>query len=116
MTIARSILELLASCLFYSLVVILIDVVLILIFFGDLSQVAYFLSLVILVEGGLGLIVGGAISLNTPIISKMGEVFFHSKPWSAKRQKELETKARAWIVTGLILVFAALLVSAVWAV
>ena len=113
MTIIRSILELLVSCLFYSLVVMLIDIVSLLVFLSDLNQVAYFLSLLILLEGGIGLIVGGAISSNTPILSKMGEVFFHSERWDAKRQKEIEQKARVWIVTGLILVLAALVVSTV---
>ena len=112
MTITRSVLELLASCLVYSFVVMLVDVVLILIFWQDLSQVVSSLSFVLLVEGGLGLIVGGAIGLNSPIISKIGEVFFHSKSGKAKSQKELEKQARTWIVTGIILVFAALLLSA----
>jgi len=65
-----------------------------------------------LAEGGLGLTVGGAIALYSPIVSKMSEVLFHSKPWSATRQKEAEEQAKAWIVTGTILVLLALLISA----
>jgi hypothetical protein len=65
-----------------------------------------------LVEGGLGLTIGGATALYSPIISKMGEVLFRSKPWNATRQKEVEKQAKAWIVTGTILVLLALLISA----
>jgi hypothetical protein len=64
-----------------------------------------------LVEGGLGLTVGGAVVLYSPIGSKIGEIIFHSEPWSAKREKEAEKQATTWIVTGSILVFAVLLVS-----
>jgi hypothetical protein len=63
-------------------------------------------------EGGLGLTIGGAIVLYSPIVSKMSEVLFRSKPWSATRQEEAEEQAKAWIVTGTILVLLALLGSA----
>jgi hypothetical protein len=66
-----------------------------------------------LLEGGIGLSVGSAVASYSPLGAKINEVFFHSKPWNAKHQKEAEKQARAWIVTGIILVFAALLVSAV---
>jgi hypothetical protein len=112
MTLIRSALELLASCLIYSLIVMLIDFVFILVFWRDLSQIASTLSLVMLVEGGLGLTLGGAVASYSPIASKLGEVFFRSKPWDAKRQREAEKQARTWIATGGILVFAAFLVSA----
>jgi hypothetical protein len=112
MTIARSALELFASCLVYSLVIGLIDFVIILFFRHELDQIAASLSLVMLVEGGLGLTVGGVIAFFSPFGGKIEEVIFHFKPWNAERQKEAEKQARAWIVTGIILVFAALLLSA----
>jgi hypothetical protein len=108
----KSVLELVASCLVYSSIVILIDLVVILFFTRELSQIGSSLSFVMLVEGGLGLTVGGAFVLYSPTVSKIGEFIFHSKPWNATRQKEAEKQAAAWIVTGSILVLAALLVSA----
>ena len=112
MATVKSALELVASCLVYSLIVVLIDFVIILFFRRELNQIASSLSFVMLFEGGLGLTVGGGVVLYSPIGSKMEEVIFHSEPWNAKRQKEAEKQAEAWIVTGIILVFAALLISA----
>lgn len=108
----KPVLELVASCLVYSLIVMLIDLVAIFFFLRELNQVASSLSFVMLVEGGLGLTVGGAVALYSPTVSKIGEVIYHFKPWSAKRQKAAEKHANVWIVTGVILVFEALLVSA----
>jgi hypothetical protein len=112
MTLIKSALELLASCLVYAFVVMLVDFVVILVFWRELSQVASTLSIVMLVEGALGLTLGGAMASYSPIAGKLGEVFFRSKPWDAKHQRETEKQARTWIVTGGILVFAALLLSA----
>ena len=109
----KTALELLARCLLYFLIIILIDFVVIFSLQGGLNQITFPLSLVILLEGGIGLTVGGAIASYSPLSAKMSEVFFHSKPWNAKRLKEAEKQARTWIVTGIILVFAALLLSAV---
>ncbi len=113
MTTRKSVLELLARSLLYSLIVILIDFVLIFSLQRGLNQITDSLSFVMLFEGGIGLTVGGAVASYSPLSAKISEVFFHSKPWNAKRQKEAEKQARAWIVTGIILVLAALLVSAV---
>lgn len=113
MTTRKSVLELLARSLLYSLIVILIDFVLIFSLQGGLYQISDSLSFIMLFEGGIGLTVGGAVASYSPLSAKISEVFFHSKPWNAKRQKEAEKQARAWIVTGIILVLAALLVSAV---
>jgi hypothetical protein len=109
----KTVLELLARCLLYSLIVILIDFVLIFSLQGGLNQITESLSFVMLFEGGIGLTVGGVTVFYSPLGAKISEVFFHSKPWDAKRLKEVENQARAWIVTGSILVFAALLLSAV---
>jgi hypothetical protein len=109
---AKSALELFASCLFYSLIAILIDIVLILLLRHELSQIVSPLSFIMLAEGALGLIIGGAVASFSPLRGKIDEVIFHAKPWNATRQKEAEKQARAWIITGGILVFEALLVSA----
>ncbi len=110
----KSLVELAASSLIYSFLVIVIDLVAIFFFSPELNQVASSLSFVMLVEGGLGLVIGGAVVLYSPAANKIGELIFHFKPWSAKRQKVAEKHANSWIVTGVFLVFEALLISALW--
>jgi hypothetical protein len=112
MTTLKSVLELFVSCLIYSSIVILIDFVLILLFRGELDQITSPLSFVMLLEGGIGLTIGGMLAFYSPLGAKMSEVLFHSKPWNATRQKEVEKQAMVWIVAGSILVLAALLTSA----
>ncbi len=56
------VLELLARSLLYSLIVILIDVVLLFVIQGSLNQIAFTLSLLMLLEGGIGLTVGGTVA------------------------------------------------------
>jgi len=112
MVTKKLVLELLGRCLLYSMIVIVIDFVVIFAFQGGLDQMIDSLSFVILLEGGLFLIVGGAVASYSPLSAKISEVLFHSKPWTAKRLKEAERQARTWIVTAIILVFIALLVSA----
>jgi hypothetical protein len=112
MTTGKNILKLLTKCLLYSFIVILVDFILIVLFAGGLNQITYSLSFAMLLEGGIGLVVGGAAASFSPVTAKVSETVFHSRPWTAKRQKEIEVQAKAWIATGLILVSAALLISA----
>jgi len=112
MAMKKSLLELLAKTLIYSLIVIIIDSIILFILIEGLDQIVDALSFVLLLEGGIGLTVGGASASYTPVSAKIGEVFFHSKPWNAKRQKEVERQAIILIVTGIFLVFEALLLSA----
>jgi hypothetical protein len=109
----KTVLELLAKSLLYSLVVILIDVVIVFLITREPNQIIDTLSFVMLLEGGIGLTAGGGTAIYSPSGAKISEVLFRSKPWNAKRQKEVEKQARAWIATGIILVFEALLLSAV---
>ena len=109
----KTALGLFARFLVYSLIVILIDFVLIVSLTGGINQIKYTLSFVMLLEGGMGLIVGGATALYSPSVAKISEVLFHSKPWNSKRQKEIETQVEVFIVTGGILIFEALLLSAI---
>ncbi len=112
MTRLGSALEFIASCLVYSAIVTIIDAVIILFFTSQLVQILYALSFVMLVEGGVGLVIGGAMASYSPSIGKIGEVIFRSKPWTAQRRKEAERQGATWIVTGAILVVVGLLVSA----
>ena len=104
--------EFIARCLIYSLIVISVDFVLIFLFEGGPNQIISSLSFVALLEGGICLTVGGAAASYSPIATKISETIFHSKPWNAARRKEVEAQAKAWIVTGVLLIFIALLLSA----
>jgi hypothetical protein len=113
MTQIKFVLKLLVSCCVYALIVLLIDFVSILLLRVEQANFVSILSLLMLLEGGLGLIIGSAVALYSPVISKVEEVIFHSEPWDAKRQKQAEKQGYSWIVTGGILVLLALLVSAI---
>lgn len=106
------VLELFARSLLYSLIVVLIDVVLLFAIQGGVNQIASVLSLILLLEGGIGLTVGGAVAFYSPVGAKISEILFHTESWTAKRQKEAEKRARTWIATGIILVLAAFVISA----
>ena len=106
------VLELLARSLLYSLIVVLIDFVLLFAIQGGVNQIASVLSLIMLLEGGIGLTVGGAVAFYSPVGAKISEILFHTEPWTAQRQKEAEKRARTWIATGIILVLAAFVTSA----
>lgn len=108
----KNILKLIAKCLLYSTIVILVDFVLVVFLSRGLSQINTSLSLIMLLEGGIGLTAGGAAALYSPITAKISETIFHSKPWDAKSQKNVEAQAGTWILSGVILIFAALLFSA----
>ena len=112
MAMKRSLLELLAKTLIYSLIVILIDLIIIFFIINELNQIVDALSFVLLFEGGMGLTIGGVTASYTPIGAKISEVFFHTKPWNANRQKEVEKQAIILIVTGIFLVVWALFLSA----
>ena len=102
-----------SKSLLHSLLVVLIDIILIFFFSGVGSRFNYNLSFVLLLEGGIGLIIGGAVVLYSPSLSKMSEVFFNHKPWSFKHQKQVENQAKPLIITGLIIIIEAFLISAI---
>jgi len=106
-------LRLLASCLIYSLIIVLVDFLVVLVFTRELSQLSYWVSFVLLIEGGLGLASGGIIASYSPVVSKFGEIVFRSEPWSKTRQKTAEKQGQMLIAVGFFLLVAGLLVSAV---
>jgi len=108
----KTVLKVILRSLLYSSIVILINLILIIFITGGFNQILYNLSFLMLFEGGVCLVVGGAAALYSPIGAKLNEMIFHSKPWNAKRQREVENQAKPWIVTGIILIVAALIVSA----
>jgi hypothetical protein len=110
---ARLVLELLASCVVYSVVVMLVTFVVILVFTQELGRILLFLTYALLLEGGVALVTGGVVASFSPIVEKIGESVVHSKPWDARRLKEAERQARVWILTGSFLFLFGLLVSAI---
>jgi hypothetical protein len=76
------------------------------------NRIVFYLSLLLLAEGGIALTIGGAIAVFSPTTGKIGESIFRRETWDAKKQKAAEKQARAWIVTGTFLILASFLVSA----
>jgi hypothetical protein len=109
----KNALKLFASCLIYSLIITLIDLVIVFLFTQDLNQLLSSVSLILLLEGGLGLIMGGGAVMYSPVASKVGEILFKSEPWNAKRQKEVEKQAQMLILVGIFSLVIGLLVSAI---
>ena len=108
----KTALTLLLKLFLYSVIIILINASIIFLLSWGLETFAYTLSLVMLIEGGLGLIFGSVLASYSPSAAKISEVLFHSKPWNLNRQKENEKQMRAVIVTAFMLIIEALLVSA----
>ena len=102
----------LIKSLIYSLIIAIFDIIIIFLINWNSTQITYSLSLILLIEGGIFLIIGGAVSLYTPSVEKLNEVIFHSKPWNAKRQKEIEKQMAIIILTGVVLIIEALILSA----
>ena len=109
----REILDLFLKSLLYSLIIILINVIIILIFTQDLRQLTYWLSLISILEAGLGLVAGSGTVFYSPIFSKLTEKLFNSEPWTYQRQKRAEQQAKKWIITAFFLIIEALLISAI---
>jgi hypothetical protein len=108
----KSALQLLASCLIYSLIIAAATVVTILFITREPAQIVTFATYSLLIEGGSALVVGGAVANFSPVIGRIGASIVHSAPWDAKRIRESEKQARAWIVTGTLLFLFGLLASA----
>jgi hypothetical protein len=104
--------ELVARCLVYSLIIMFATLIVIVLFTRDSGQILAWVTLALLGEGGLAMVVGGVVAFFSPSIGKIGEVVFRSEPWDAKRLREAEGTGRMWIVTGLFLFLFGLLVSA----
>ena len=107
----RRLLKLVASCLGYSLIVLLIDIAAIFLLKVEPKSIVFTLSLIVLLEGGIALIVGSAAAFFSPVIRKVEEVVLRTEPWDAKKQKHTERQGHPWILTGAILVFESLLLS-----
>jgi len=86
-----------------AIIIPLVDTLALLIGFGFISRNT--LTLVLLLEGGIGLISGVGITLSsTPSISKIGQVTIGTAAWSKEAEKNAERVGLKWIVTASLLV------------
>ena len=86
-----------------AIMITLVDTLALLIGFGFISRNT--LILVLLLEGGIGLISGVGIALSsTPSISKIGQVTIGTAAWSREAEKNAERVGLKWIVTASLLV------------
>jgi hypothetical protein len=71
------------------------------------------LSLMLFLEGGLGLILGVGISLSsTPSVSKAGETLFGTAPWSRDAEKHAEKVGWKWMLGSTFLIIIGFMASA----
>jgi len=85
--------------------ILLVDILALRTSFGFISRDT--LTLVVLLEGGIGLISGVGIALSaTPSISKLGHAAIGTAAWSKEAEKHAERVGLKWILTASLLVLA----------
>jgi hypothetical protein len=89
-----------------------VTLIVIFVFTQEPKRILLFLTYALFVEGGLSLVTGGALASFSSVIEKIGENVIHSKPWDAKRLKEVDNQATLWILTGAFLFLFGLFISA----
>lgn len=71
------------------------------------------LSLLLFLEGGLGLIISVAIALSSgPSVAKVGETLFGTSPWSPGAQKHAEKVSLRWMLASAYIIILGIMVSA----
>jgi len=71
------------------------------------------LTLLLFLEGGLGLIIGVAIALSSgPSVAKAGETLFGTSPWSAGAQRHAEKASLRWMLASGYIIIIGFIVSA----
>ena len=70
------------------------------------------LVLLLFLEGGAGLLVGVGVSVSaTPSISRLGQMFLGTAPWSKESEKHAERVGSKWIVAASLLTGAGFVIS-----
>jgi len=108
----KNVLKMLTRFFVYSIIIFFIDLIFIIFLTEQTNQIIYNLSFLMLLEGGIGLVVGGIIVSYSPSVAKMSEVFFKSEPWNFTRQKQIEKNMIVLILTGFFLIIESILLSA----
>ncbi len=100
----------LAKSFLYTIPLLAVDAIALLLITGTVSATT--LTLVLFLEGGLGLLAGVGISLSsTPSISSLGETLFRTSTWSHESQKHAESVGLKWMVVSAILIILGFAVS-----
>jgi hypothetical protein len=72
------------------------------------------LTLVMLLEGGTGLLAGaGIVFSSTPSISKIGEITFGSASWSRDGERHAERVAGKWIIASSLIILMGFVLSVI---
>jgi len=73
------------------------------------------LTLILFLEGGLGLLAGSAIIVSaTPSVAKAGELLFKTSSWSQEAERHAEMIGVKWMAASMSLVLFGALVSALF--
>src|SRR6267143_397178 len=89
--------------IFAAVTISLVDTLFLQFGFGFISRNT--LTLVLLLEGGIGLLSGVGIALSsTPSISRLGHVRFGTAAWSRDAEKNAERVGLKWMVTASLVV------------
>ena len=97
-----------AECLLVCNIILLFDVIIVSIGLGagfaDADVVVYFVSLLLLLEGGMGLVIGGLLVVSAgPGMTKFGEVVFHGEAYTVQRYRRREGEARLLFLVSVLL-------------
>jgi hypothetical protein len=107
----RGIARLAARSVIYASIITLVDSAILTIF--DHAIPRPMLTLVLFLEGGLGLLAGVGISLSsTPSMARIGEELFRTSSWSKKSQRHAEIVGLKWMLVSAFLVIIGFVVSA----
>ena len=72
------------------------------------------LTLLLFLEGGLGLIISVAIALSSgPSVAKVGQTMFGTSPWSVGAQKHAEKASLKWMLASAYIIIIGFMVSAI---
>jgi hypothetical protein len=94
-------------------ILVLFNIIIVSYLASDYQVVLYYTSLVTLLEGGMGLVIGGlSVIAAGPTITKMQEKLVRGQPWSAKRARESEARARLFFFFSAYLIVIGFLISA----
>lgn len=94
-------------------ILVLFNIIIVSFLASDYQVVLYYISLVTLLEGGLGLVIGGlSVVAAGPAITKVQEKLVHGQPYSTKRTRESEARARLFFFFSAYLIVIGFLISA----
>ena len=93
-----------------TLVLTIVDILVLILVLGSVPRTTLFL--ILLLEGGLGLLLGSAVALSsTPSISKIGEVTIGTASWSKESERNAERVGWKLMFAALLLIIVGFVVS-----